>query len=93
MTDDAFWDLAAKVAALETLIEILIVDQLAQQDDPAGIAEEITKSAFQTEEKVRRQVGENPQAMKVTEGIVSLMDRAVKRAVASKRDRPRSSRK
>jgi len=52
-TDDAFWDLSAKVAALETIVGILIVDQLIEEDDPKAIADMITKNAFETDEKVR----------------------------------------
>ena len=90
-TDEAFWDLSAKITALEVIIETLIVDQLAETDDPAAIAEEIVKSAFSTEEKVRNQVGENRLSMKVTETISSLFDRAVRRAVARKKGQQHSS--
>lgn len=72
------------MAALETIVETLVVDQLVQEDDPKAIADIITKSALKTEEKLRGQFGENPLAMKVTETIVSLMDRAVKRVLEKK---------
>jgi len=84
MTDEQFWNLSAKVTALEMLVETVIVDGLIEEEDPKAIAERITKSAFQAEEKVRGRIGEHPLAMKVTEAIVSLMDRAVKRAVERK---------
>ena len=92
ITDKAFWDLSAKVTALEMLVETLIADGLIEEDDPKAIADRITESAFQAEEKVRLQLGESPLAMKVIETIVSLMDRAVKRAVERKtKDQRRSS--
>jgi hypothetical protein len=90
-TDDAFWDLSAKVTALEIILETLVSDQLEEEDNPEEIADLITKSAFATEKKVRDQLGENALSMKVTEVIVSLMDRALERAVARKRHPPRSS--
>jgi hypothetical protein len=74
-------DLAAKVVGLEIILEMLLVDQLAKDQNPKAIGDGIVKSALESEEKVRQQFGDHPLAMKVTETISSLIDRAVKRAV------------
>jgi hypothetical protein len=82
MTDNGSSTLAAKVAALEIVLETLLVDHLAEDADPLGIADKVLKSAFETVQKVRERFGEHPIALKITEAISSLVDRAAKRAAA-----------
>jgi hypothetical protein len=66
-------DIAATVRALQVIVEMLLVDSLAEDDNPKFIGDEITKSAFATEEKVRDQISDSEAyAMKITE-IVSSM--------------------
>jgi hypothetical protein len=85
--------LRCKVAALEVILEILVVDALAKADDPARAADAIVKSAFATEKKGRDEFGDDPaaSALQVTELISALFDRATARAVQQKNSRRRSS--
>lgn len=90
-------ELRAHITALEMVLEILLVDHLGTTDDPADTGNLIIKSAFESEESVRENAGDDPQGlkaallMKVTEKIAALIDRSVKRVIEQKKDRGSSS--
>jgi hypothetical protein len=64
--------LDARVTALEVIVETLVVDALAEMPDPEAVARQITESAFDTDRKVRSEVGDKPSVMRVTEAISAL---------------------
>jgi hypothetical protein len=85
--------LAARVTAIQIIVENMLADNLAQDSDPRLIGEEMVKSAFGTEEKVRRQFGDDDTAVRITEALSSMIDRAVKRAIDQRQRRGHASRR
>ncbi len=79
--------LSAKVTALEMLLETLFVDELTKDQDPAAIGEAMVNSAYEAEQKVRRST--SGYEMQITEAISAIMDGAVKRAIARRKNRPK----
>jgi hypothetical protein len=88
MANETQTDLDAKVTALEIIVETLLVDHLAEDPCPAVIGDAMIKSAFESEQRVREQVGDDRYAMKITEEIVSLVERAAQRAKKQRQARP-----
>ena len=89
VSDQQFLELAAKVTALEVLLETLVVDHLADTPDPAATADAIVKDALGREKRLRAEPGEHSAVMLVTDAIVSVLDRATARAMAQKKSRRR----
>lgn len=83
--------LYARVTALTVIVETLLTDSLAADDDPKMIGDAIVKSALATEGKIHDQGGDDTTAMQITEAISAIVDRAVKRAIDLRARRPRSS--
>jgi hypothetical protein len=76
--------LAAKVTALTMLMEALWVDELGKQEDPAKFAKAFTDDVFQKEAMALEKHGESEVSLQLSEALISLMDRAVSRAIAQR---------
>ena len=72
---------ADQLVALEMIFELFVSCQLAKGNDPRMIADLVSEHFFETERRAFRQFGKS--ALNVTEPIISLIDGAVYRAIAS----------
>ena len=73
---------SAKITALTMIVESLLVDHLAQDEDPVGIGNAIMDSLSATEQAARAKVGGSAYALQISEAASSMVDRAVRRAVS-----------
>jgi hypothetical protein len=80
--------LGAKVAALEIVLETLVVNALAAESDPRITGQKIIDGTYASEEVLRHEGGDDEQTVRVTETIVSLIERAMARAIEKRMKRP-----
>ena len=83
-TEERISALSAKVTAMIMLIEALYVEELLKAPDPASMGQAITDNVLNAEKKAREKVGDTAYSLQISEAASSLIDRAVRRAVALK---------
>jgi hypothetical protein len=87
--EDRVSDNSAKITALIMVVESLLVESLAKDDDPARIGSAIVDSLWAAEQAATKKTANYTYAMRVSEAASSLIDRAVRRAVALRsKERP-----
>jgi hypothetical protein len=80
--------LGAKVTALEIVLETLMVSALMAEIDPKTTGQKIIEGTYAAEETLRHEGGDDEQTVRVTETIVSLIERAMLRAIEKRTQRP-----
>ncbi len=87
--DETIVQLKAKVTALSMLVEALLATDLTRDDDPVAVGRLMTEDLFRKEASAAGKSEEARQyAMRVTETVASIVDRAVRRAVIQRSKRP-----
>jgi hypothetical protein len=84
---DELIQLRARVTALTILVEALWTRELENADDPAAVGRRMIDDHFATNEKIRQKAGDSTYALRVSEALTSILDRAVAAAVLRKQNK------